>query len=417
MYMNINTLDKISQLLLDSKLKLDIMNSGLPVKKYFTNYILSESPIDLDSEIMFNSLYSIRAYTNQVVAMKQELKMYNINRHETVIVHPFTPQSIVNDLIKIDCNILSSTIDYDNLTFEVDNLIELIENQKPTLVIIYSLNQMYNEYISLVGKYSDVKFLVIDDSKNYNIEFYKLLNTVKSNLKVLKYHDNSIINNIDDMLFSSESQNVKQFFAIDLDSNLLSHMNNKTNLDINELSIDAMMYLLNKDNQSSFISKVRSKVLFNINSIKSKDVAISTLNEHLNSITEIDDIWFYIYLILLKSDIDINDNQVPNMKQINSNKRRTINLINTNNLNCTIPKEYLIRESGAIIVKSTLEHSPVNINITNNSNNLPQEDTLYYQLNKLGLKFYKLPQIHECLIPFVNRDISTLIDSTLISII
>ncbi|MGL4758419.1 MAG: hypothetical protein ACRCXZ_03735, partial [Patescibacteria group bacterium] len=257
--MNQKTNDKLSELLISLKLKLGSKNSNLPIKKFFINNILSNSRFDFDSELLYDNAFSVRAFKSLNIAIESEIEFLPVENKE-VILHPFTPHEIVEMFNKQGFSIQSSPIDTKTLIFDIEILKSKLDNINPSIVVIYSLNQFYNEYVETIKNYPNTNFIFIDDSKLFNNEFYKLINSAQDNCLIIKFTNNSVIDYALNQSIKLNPQINKMFYVIDINKDLLYHKLTMTELNLTEEVLDALAFVFDQYFKQSILNKVKNNV-------------------------------------------------------------------------------------------------------------------------------------------------------------
>ncbi len=398
--MNKSVIDRVYQTLMDTKLKLDNTNTKSAIKKYFISHVLSQSPFEFQSELLEQNLFSVSAYGSQLEAFKTEVDSYKLPNGSTIIVHPFLPINCVDYLVSKGFDIISSELDYDTLSFNKDTLNNKIINREPKLYIHFTINQLLNEVTGLVKEFEDLEILVVDDSKYFNQEFFRLIDSVKK-IKYIKFQDLPIKSIILKNIFNIDYNADKVYFCLDISPELLDHTNNKSSILIDNILLNLLVYQLDQTYNLGLISKVKNSFLFNCNPIEKNSHNLEDIIKSLDStlLKSIDDVWFLIFNIIEDENVIYPTQLKSDLEKLFSKKRMCLSFLQSTNLKFNTPKSYLVRDSTALQV------------YTDNPNQL------YQVLISSGYQFYKLPTIHPIFISSLTSNEQEIINQTLITLL
>jgi hypothetical protein len=398
--MDKNVIERIYQTLMDTKLKIDGTNTKSPIKKYFINHVLSQSPFEFKSKLLEQNLFSVSAYGSQLEAFIKEIESYNFPRNTNIIVHPLLPINCIDHLINLGMNIVYTELDYNTLNFNASSLSANIKSYNPALIIHFTINQLLNELTSLLNLNQNIEILVVDDSKYFNQEFFRLIDSSQS-LKYIKFQDLPIKSLILTDVFNIATPIDKVYFALDISPELMVHTINKAPILIDNDIINTMVYKLDSIYNLGMVNKVKNSFLFNTKNIQKSTNIQDSIEMNLNKISDknIDDFWFYIYNIIEDGNTIYSNQLKANLEKLFARKKSCLELIHRLNLPINQPKDYLIRDSTALQIYSE------DIN------------QMYQILLSSGYQFYRLPTMHNSMYGYQTQEERKIINSTLITLL
>jgi hypothetical protein len=399
-YMDKNVIERIYQTLMDTKLKIDGTNTKSPIKKYFINHVLSQSPFEFKSKLLEQNLFSVSAYGSQLEAFIKEIESYNFPRNTNIIVHPLLPINCIDHLINLGMNIVYTELDYNTLNFKANSLSANIKSHNPALIIHFTINQLLNELTSFLNTNQNIEILVIDDSKYFNQEFFRLIDSSQS-LKYIKFQDLPIKSLILKDFFDTTTPIDKVYFALDISPELMVHTINKAPILIDNDIINTMVYKLDSIYNLGMVNKVKNSFLFNTKNIQKTANIQDSIEMNLNKISDknIDDFWFYIYNIIEDGNTVYSNQLKSNLEKLFARKKSCLELIHRLNLPINQPKDYLIRDSTALQISSE------------------DIDQMYQILFSSGYQFYRLPTMHNTMYGHLTQEERKIINSTLITLL
>jgi hypothetical protein len=414
--MNTNSIhenmETVKKIIFAAKVKGGKFFTQIAAKKYFKKSILSQSTSPITNLLLLNNEFEYSAYGSMINAFKDCIANLNIQSGATILTHPFTPIEIVNTLKNNGNKIVFYSIDVDTLSIEKNNFQNIIQFQKPTLVIHYSINQLLSEIqseLEFLDK-NNTQLLVIDNNTVHNSEYFELINSMQSGSYIQLLSDNITAQILHD-LTGIEVDRSSVYTVLNFGHDLLNSITPKANKNLllhSELADTLYQLLFNQQTKKGIMDTLKNSLIKQTLSSQ-KNLTQAQLVESFNQIynkTNKEMIPDYIFELINTLELTIdNQTSIDNAQSItnmNSKKLKIQNLIDNHQQKesiVTIPKPCMLRSPTAFHFSS-------------------QDQKYWYNTLKYGgLEFYRLPSPHDDLFNTLDDSINDVINNTLVTIL
>jgi hypothetical protein len=405
-------MDTVKNIIFAAKVKGGKFFTHIAAKKYFKKNILTQANIQLNNKIIINGDYDIKAYGSMINGIKDYLNKLELAPNEVIMIHPFTPVEIVDVIKRLGLKIIFYTIDSDTLSLQKESFENMLNVQKPKLIIHYTINQLLEEItqeIEFVEK-NKTELLIIDNNTSHNSEYFELINKMQSGAYYQLLSDNfqsQIINDLTGINVEKNSIYINLIFGKDLLTSITPKVIPNIELH-NELADTLYQLLFNQEKQKGIVNSLRNSIIKQTLSSQ-KNMTNTQLNESFEQIfnrVKNDEIPDYIFELVNSLDIMIDSQDLILNKNLlenrNSKKLKIQNIIQNNqkesNL-ATIPKSCVFRDVTTFHIQT-------------------QDQKEWYNTLKYGgLVFYRLPYPHDDIFNSLDSNTDAIINDTLVSIL
>lgn len=405
-------MESIKKIIFAAKVKSGKFFNGIAVKKYFKKNILTQSTNPITNPIVVDGNYDLVAYGSMLYGIKEYLKKQNLNSIDTVIIHPFTPVEVVNVVKSLGVKIVFYSIDADTLSIQKESFENMINIQKPKLIIHYTINQLLQEIteeLELI-KTNNIELFIIDNNTGHNAEYFDLINKMESGSYYQLLSDNFEYQLIND-LTNIEVQRNSVYLNLTIGKDLLQSVTAKEVPNIglqNELADTLYQLLFNQDKQKGLVNVLKNSIIKqtlsshkNMNQTELTESFVQIYNRIKN-----DEVPDYIFELVNELGYKIDSQDATSNTKLkesrNSKKLKIQNIIQNNQKELTL----------AVIPHSCIFRDVTTFHIQT------QDPKEWYSILKYGgLVFYRLPYPHDDIFETPNENIDKIVNCTLVSIL
>jgi len=233
--------------------------TGLSIKRYIKSRILSKYSSNVNRSIE-SGRWSAYCHFDQTKSLENVVSKYSINNSSTIIVHPLTPQALLDVLIKTGATIKTLDINKTTLSFNstlLQNSIRQmrIKNQTPDLVVHYDLNGLYNDISKSLSFCSSIAVpsIVIMDNNILNSEFYEVVANLGLGSMIWYSQENFVDEHLREVI-DEDFENYPWYFSIHIEDRVTSSLERhlkQSHTVMRELISDYMVLLSYKNKSNS----------------------------------------------------------------------------------------------------------------------------------------------------------------------
>lgn len=168
--------------------------TGIGLKKYIQKTVFNPSHFFGSNPAWISGRWSAYAHMDLLYSVINLLDKFNIQSGHKILVHPLTPPSIVEVLIKRGCEIYTLDIDKQNLEISFNGLKSLIGNKEVNLVLFYNINGLYQEIIRSLQFLEEniIPSIIVAESTEINFGFLDAVNQLRLGAIVYKERENLV---------------------------------------------------------------------------------------------------------------------------------------------------------------------------------------------------------------------------------
>ncbi len=235
--------------------------NGLAIKQY-----LQKNVFDLKSDFKNSGIVSGRwtayCHYSAIVALENLLHKNELNEGDTVLIHPLTPASIVDRIVRKKVKIVSFDIEKETLNWSVKKFQDFIGKQKIDMVFFFAFNGIYEQIVDCVKLMNtkSVPSIVFVDSPHINSALLRVFDVVEIGGALWDFGD-SFVDDVLNEVLPQPLQTKRWFVSWNIESRTTSlleyHLSDSQ--ENFKAVLEAYSYLLSeKIKKSGLVSRLKS---------------------------------------------------------------------------------------------------------------------------------------------------------------
>jgi len=259
--------------------------TGLSIKKYLRTRIFQYKK-DFNNSAISTGRWSAYCHYSLVLSFKNLLEKHTLGKNSTVLIHPFLPWELVDEIRSLGCKILTLDIEKTTLCFNTEKLKKTLAENKIDLLIYSIDNGLYDtpsKQLPIINDFT-VPTMIFVDEPAINSELILLFEKLNLGSVLWNFGDSFLddeLQEISNQEFPTKNWYISWFLETRTRSILEYHLSSSQ--DYFEPIVEALFYLLldkykKKDFKAIFYSIIVNRILLK-NKLKKPQEAKDILEE------------------------------------------------------------------------------------------------------------------------------------------